>query len=272
MAFAGVISDLFNCGRPRRPQTRDGAVKPGEDATRMKAVTQDPEPSIHNDAIQHNDSERPPIHRLSLGDALQPVSEEGHWDVTPLESTAPFNSRPSTRRPSIEDSADNNLKDAPEEEPQQPVRRNGPSHSKAKASIGKQIEQRFLVTIDTPSASNATPKLSRDNEVTPTDTAPVVLEASKVGAKDSQIEHVENVSTPHVETEPKLSQEHPAVPEPVSMPPSPEVEPVTPIQEVQPTFELKEVSNATALVEAEVPVVPITQAAPTKFLDLPTGS
>ncbi|KAH4267758.1 hypothetical protein HBI25_036000 [Parastagonospora nodorum] len=248
MAFAGVISDLFNCGRPRRPQTRDGS-KSGEDATRMVAVTQD-----------GAGFDIPPTAAAVPSDTrLHAVPEDEELPrPTSVESKAPFNSRPSTRRASIEAIPADSIQHAPTEEPRSRTKRSESSdtNTKAKASIGKQVEQRFLVTIDTPASSNAPAKLSLDHveasvvEVAPIEKKPVV---------EPQL--VQETVTARLETPPKLAEEPPSVTVDVSTAQLPETEPIVQPQEASPVI---------APAALEETVVPMPQPASTQLLDLPT--
>jgi hypothetical protein len=249
MAFAGVISDLFNCGRPRRPQTRDGS-KSGEDATRMVAVTQD-----------GAGFDIPTTAAAAPSDArLHAVPEDEELTrPTSVESKAPFNSRPSTRRASIEAVPADSIQHAPTEESHSRTKRSESSdtNTKAKASIGKQVEQRFLVTIDTPASSNATAKLSLDHvEASVVKVAPV----KKEPVVEPQL--VQETVAARIETPTRLAEEPPSVTVDVSNARLPETEPIVQLQEASPVI-------APATVEETI--VPMSQPASTQLLDLPTG-
>jgi len=254
MAFAGVISDLFNCGRPRRPQTRNGSIS-GEDATRMVAVTQNAGLDMPTTAAAAPSDAR--LHAVPEDEELpRPTS---------VESKAPFNSRPSTRRASIEANPADNIQDAPAEEPRSRTKRSESSdtNTKAKASIGKQVEQRFLVTIDTPASSNAPTKLSLDHvEASVVEVAPIEKEPVVEPQLAQETQKTQESMPARTETPTQLSEEPPSATADVSTAESPEAEPVVQLQEASPVI-------APAVVEETV--LPMSQPASTQLLDLPTG-
>lgn len=254
MAFAGVISDLFNCGRPRRPQTRNGSIS-GEDATRMVAVTQNTGLDIPTTAAAASSDAR--LHAVPEDEELpRPTS---------VESKAPFNSRPSTRRASVEATPADSIQHAPAEEPRIRTKRSESSdtNTKAKTSIGKHVEQRFLVTIDTPASSNAPAKLSLDHvEASVVEVAPLEKEPVVKPQLAQETQEAQETVTARIETPTKLAEEPPSVNADVSTAQSSETEPVVQLQEASPAI-------APAVVEETI--VPVSQPASTQLLDLPTG-
>jgi hypothetical protein len=175
MAFVGAISDLFNCGRPRRPQTRDelreGAnTNSGDDTTRA-----DPVPGIRIDASHSNNPNKTAaapsdtIPQLFLGDSFSHIgSLDGRDSIDGRQPTVrpstdavrSLEGRPSIVRPSTDAVRSiHSLQYVPEE---MRARRNESSDGKSKTGSGWQVEKQFLVTTNTPDPSSATPKLSLD--------------------------------------------------------------------------------------------------------------
>jgi hypothetical protein len=175
MAFVGAISDLFNCGRPRRPQTReelrDGPnTNSGDDTTRA-----DPVPDIRIDASHSNNAGKTAaapsdtIPQLFLGDSFSHIgSLDGRDSIDGRQPTV----RPSTdavrslegRASIVRPSTDavrsiHSLQYVPEE---MRARRNESIDEKSKSGSGWQVEKQFLVTTNTPDSSSAVPKLSLD--------------------------------------------------------------------------------------------------------------
>jgi hypothetical protein len=169
MAIADAISDLFNCGRPRRPQTRDSA-KPGEDALRMTDVRV-------GATLDHASDETPP--NISARDNATPqsVPEGGLLHIVPLEPHAPIDT--STLRTSPEATPVRSIEDVKEEVPQSRTRRDQEGDQRVKPGKATQIEQRFLVTTDTPDAGRlAAFELDLQNDHTTDEEVTPVLEAS----------------------------------------------------------------------------------------------
>jgi hypothetical protein len=259
MAFVGAISDLFNCGRPRRPQTRDelreGAnTNSGDDTTRA-----DPVPDIRIDASHSNNPNKTAaapsdtIPQLFLGDSFSHIgSLDGRDSIDGRQPTVrpstdavrSLEGRPSIVRPSTDAVRSiHSLQYVPEE---MRARRNESSDGKSKAGSGWQVEKQFLVTTTTPDPSSATPKLSLDiadssvvdltpilkrqdgastppidKPKTPVDdlTPATLIQAVAPTPVEKAEPVVEDVQTV---TASKIDEDHPFLPEPLS-PQSPDV-------------------------------------------------
>jgi len=161
MAFVGAISDLFSCGRPRRPQTRE--TNAGDDATRV-AATSDPASTVRTSADKGPiDTPLPSVStRLSVLEEdlppSRPAQSKGSADSTP-SSTCTHASIAAGTVPDIEH--------APEEVRQDRNERNkGSSDGRVKSGKGWQVEQRFIVITDTQATSDPAPQLKLDNVAT----------------------------------------------------------------------------------------------------------
>jgi hypothetical protein len=273
MAIADAISDLFNCGRPRRPQTRDSA-KPGEDVTRM------------NDrvgATLHHGSDETPL-SASAHDhnaTLQRVPEGSPFQPEPLESQAPIDTP--TIRASTEASA-RSVEEVPERVPQGRTTRAEVNDQRVKPGKGTQIEKHILVTNDAPDAGLAAFDLGLEDvttsamEVTPAIKAPESVRTSLLLDKDEpRSEALEEkapdaaltmpvetpeitpevagkLTTTHKTTGTKLLNDQTTVPLAISALQPQETEPVVASPEVQ-------------IAEPKV-----AQRTSIQFLDLPTGT
>jgi hypothetical protein len=237
MAFVGAISDLFNCGRPRRPQTREelrnGAnTNPGDDTTRA-----DPVPDIRIDASHSNNSNTTAsapsdaIPQLFLGNSVT------HFGS--LENRDSIEGRPSTVRPSTDAirSLDgrpsivrrsteavrslHSLQYVPEE-----IRtlQNELIDEKSKTGSGWQVEKQFLVTTNAPDASDAAPKLSLDFaeasvvDLTPTTNSQDGTSTPPIGKTEESVadlapatETQDVTSTPLEKADSKVDEVHEAV-------------------------------------------------------------
>jgi hypothetical protein len=326
MAFVGAISDLFNCGRPRRPQTRDelrdGAnTNSGDDTTRA-----DPVPDIRIDASHSNNPDKTAaapsdtIPQLFLGNSFSHIgSLDGRDSIDGRQPTVrpstdavrSLEGRPSIVRPSTDAVRSiHSLQYVPEE---MRARRNESNDEKSKSGSGWQVEKQFLVTTNTPDPSSATPKLSLDiAESSVVDLTPAVkrqdgastppIDKTKAPVEDltpttkvqavapTLVEmpepEVENVEKPVVDeavTAPKIDEDHPFLPEPLS-PQSHNVtdsEAVTgpqsqevPVSETIPMPQSQDSEAATpGPISSEEEIAPVVapSAAPAQFLELPIG-
>jgi hypothetical protein len=272
MAFVGAISDLFSCGRARRPQThdetRDGANTNTADATRADPVV----PDIQIDATPPTDSsDKTPS---SPSDATpRPVLGDDLPQISPLENRPSIEGRASTVRPSTD--AVRSLQYVPEEAPQSRTRRIESSGEKTKASSGWQVEKQFLVTTNTSEASNATPKLSLDKaessivDVTPIVSAPIVA-PTPVETTESKAEVVDEVVAQPVVTDAKVDAEYPFLPEPVLLSQSEDMAVSESVSIVQ-VQEPEAIKTDSVPAEEDSAEIELPQTAPAQFLDLPTG-
>lgn len=164
MAFAGAISDLFNCGRPRKPPTRDG-TKSGEHATRSAGAT-----------LNHGSDDRPLSTSSDDNATPQLGVGGGRLHVSPFAFSPPIDLNLPTIRASTESNAVRRLEHGPEEAPEGRTRPAEVSDQRPpKPGKGTQIEKRILVTTDTPDASLAAFDLDLPNVATASvETAPVV--------------------------------------------------------------------------------------------------
>lgn len=290
MAFVGAISDLFSCGRPRRPQTRDGAST-GEDATGMAATS-----GIGGTLERVSDTT--PRDTSAPHDAtLHPVTEEGSPHIgAPEESKRVVDSGPLTNRSSTEvggvRTSEDARKEVPEEVPQGHTGRNEPSDGKAATSKGWQVEQRFLVTTSTPGASSATPELNGDNvkaAVLETTTPPPSTHQNASTHQDASTHQVVSAhqdasthqdatahqdattrSSPIETNEPELeTREEAAVFD--AVPATKFAEDDAPVSVAVPMPQIQEATLVSASPKLESPGVLLPPAASTQFLDLPTG-
>jgi hypothetical protein len=260
MAFVGAISDLFSCGRPRRPQTRDGAST-GEDATGMAATS-----GIGGTLERVSDTT--PRDTSAPHDAtLHPVAEEGSPHIgAPEESKGIVHSGPLTNRSSTEVGGVRTFEDArkevPEEVPHGHTGRNEPSDGKAATGKGWQVEQRFLVTTSTPAASSATSELNVDNvkaAVVDTTTPPpsthqdVTTRSPPIETNELELETREEAAVLDAVPATKLAEDD------------------APVSVVVPMPQIQEVTPVSVPPELESPGVLLPLAASTQFLDLPTG-
>jgi hypothetical protein len=273
MAIADAISDLFNCGRPRRPSTRDSA-KPGENVTRM------------NDrvgATHHHGSAETPLNTSAYDNSatLLPVPEASPFQLEPLDSQAPIDTPAICA--STETSAVRSVEEA-EKVPQGRTTRDQGGDQRAKPGKVTQIEKRILVTTDAPDAGLATFDLCHEDvntsakEVTPATKASDSIRTSLLLDKDEPTsetieekapdaastmpvethemtpEVAEKLTAPRETTNTKLLNDRPAVPLAFSTTQPQEAEPVVMNPEAQ-------------IAEPQVPL-----RASIQFLDLPTGT
>jgi hypothetical protein len=272
MAFVGAISDLFSCGRARRPQTRDETRDAADTNTGEEAARADPLPDIRIDATLSDNADKTPSRpsdanaQTFLGDGLS------HTD--PLDHRESIEGRPSTVRPSTD--AVRSLQYVPEEVPQSRTRRIESIGEKPKTGSGWQVEKQFLVTTNTLDASSAAPKLSLDKveasviDITPVVTTQDPVPAPLVETTNSKVEDVEEAVVHEAVTDTKLDEDHPFLPEPVCLPQSGD----TAVSEAasMPQSQESEAINSDPIVSKEVAVeIQLPQIAPVQFLDLPTG-
>jgi hypothetical protein len=262
MAFVGVFSDLFNCGRPRKPQTRDGPSETNfenvHDARRD--VTVDPAPNSlgatddtyldTTTAPVLDEIDQHPFARESIDLKVEPPKHKEDTDhVAPTEPDA------------IRDHK-NVLDDVTQKRGEH---HDGPGDEGTKDSKGWLVEKRIIVTADSKNT---------------TDSSPVFTSESKP-QDDSQPFSVATIDT-------KLHGNEPF---------KPEVEPEDNGRELSEAIETAPVVLQTKLVENDEPVsitttIPATQeiipsslptneeetsavasqkATPMQFLGLPSG-
>jgi hypothetical protein len=284
MAFVGAISDLFSCGKPRRPQTRDGA-NPGADVTRTDATPNDAQDKIAVDTAAPHLATLPPVHEDSFLQ-FESLGSKGPGD-TLAQSICEPTAAQAPRQP----------EEAHAESPEVPQSRTRcleSSNEKAKTSSGWQVEQRILVTTSAADTSDAPFKPSLDLieasvvDVTPvlkaqhvTPTPPVKKEEVKVEnieevvappavaelevaveKEEPRVEEVEQAVTPQTVIEPKVVEHVPSTREPAIVPESKEASPVAVSEEV---------SHVPVPMEAESIKQQPAPSAPKQFLDLPIG-
>ena len=259
MAFAGAISDLFSCGRPRRPQTRD-ETNTGEDASRV-AATLDPASPGDIRATANTSSDKPPVDASALRDATRhAVPEHDVSHIRPAERERLTNSISSTIRASTE--AVRDLEHVPQKKlPQDRDEPNeGSRDEKVEAGKGWQVEQRFLVTTNTPGTSDANLEEEPDDaeapvsEVTPmveaqNATLPIPTETNKL-----ELENAKEAVIAHAVIDTKLRDDDQAA---SATPPAPELQGGS--------------SSVVALEVEGVEVETHEKTAPKQLLDLPTG-
>jgi hypothetical protein len=301
MAFAGAISSLFDCGRPRKPPTRDGA-KPGEDATRSVGATL----NHGSDDVPLNDSPNDKATpQLGLGG--------GQLHISPFAFSPPIDLNTPSEAASTKINAVRSLEHVPEDVPQgrtSPTQ--GSDHRLSKPVKGTQIEKRILVTADAPDLSLATFDLDLPNlGNTPVEATPVVKAAQTT---QSPLDEANKIQPPHVEQDEPIVGQAPAVETTESKPEhgdeeTSEVAKAFPFKADEPEVEyvefeslVVEVATPQGLVESnlseEILVVPtaisisepqkdntamevsesqsaepeVSPAAPAQLLDLPTGT
>jgi hypothetical protein len=273
MAFVGAISDLFSCGRARRPQTRDDASD-GANTNTADGTRADPVPDIRIDATPPSDNTDQT--HSSPGDATRPpVLGEDITQFTPLESRTSVEGRASTVRPSTD--AVRSLQYVPEEAPQSRARRIESIGDKTKAGSGWQVEKQFLVTTNSSDASSATPKLSLDKadssvvDVTPMANTQNVVPTPPVETIEPKVEEVEEAVIQPAVTDNKIDEEYPFLPEPVLSPQSEDTAVTETVSMPQPE-EPEAIKTDSVPSEENSAAIELPQAAPTQLLDLPTGT
>jgi hypothetical protein len=284
MAFVGAISDLFSCGKPRRPQTRDGA-NPGADVTRTDATP--------NDARNKTPVDTAAPHLATL----PPVQEDSFLQLESLGSNGPGDSLPQSIYEPTAAQAPRQPEEAHAESPEVPqsrTRRFESSNEKAKTSSGWQVEQRILVTTNAADTSDAPFKPSLDLieasvvDVTPVVKAQHVTPTQPVKKEEAKVEKVEEVVTPQAVAKPEVAveKEEPRVDEvEQAVTPQTVIEPKV-VEHVSSTPEAAVVSQSKEAspipVSEEVSCVPVPKeaesikqqpipTAPKQFLDLPIG-
>jgi hypothetical protein len=285
MAFVGAISDLFSCGKPRRPQTRDGANNTGDDATRTDATPNDtPDKTPADTAAPHVAT-------------LPPVQEDSLLQFDLLGSKGPDDSLPQSNRAPTEANATHRLEEAHAESPEVPqsrTRRLEPSNEKTKTGSGWQVEQRILVTTNATDTSNTPFKPSLDLvEASPVDVTPVVkaqhvTPTPPVEKEEAKVQEAEPAVVPQTVVEPKLvvekkeseveEIEHVVVPDAVVQPKviedvssTPEVVVIPQAKEVSSILISEEISQALVPKEIETTAKQLPPTTPKQFLDLPIG-
>jgi hypothetical protein len=193
MAFAGAISSLFDCGRPRKPTTRDG-TKPGEDATRSVGATL----NHGSDDVPLNDSPHDnATSQLGLGG--------GQLHISPFAFSPPIDLNTPTDSAATKTNAVR-LEHVPEEAPEGRTKSTLVSDQRpSKPGKGTQIEKRILVTANAPDSGLAAFDLDLPNlgntpvEVTPVVKAPQTTQSHTEDANEiprQQVEQEEPVADP----------------------------------------------------------------------------
>jgi hypothetical protein len=275
MAIADAISDLFNCGRPRRPQTRDSA-KLGQDVTRMNDRV--------GATLHHGSDETPQSTSAYDNDAtIQPVPEHSPFQPEPLETQAPIETP--TTRVSAESTAARDVEEAPEKVPPGRTTRDQVSDQSVKPIKGTQIEKRILVTTDAPDAGLVAFDLgpadvnTSAKEVPPAVKAPEPTRTSLLRNKDEPKSEAleekapdaasttvpmespnltpraaDKLTAPHETTDSEILDNRTAVPLAKS------------------TLQPQEAELIVAITEPQAAEPEVPRRAPIEFLDLPTGT
>ncbi|KAF2820753.1 hypothetical protein CC86DRAFT_387205 [Ophiobolus disseminans] len=225
MAFVGVISDLFSCGKPRRSQTRDETnPNSGEDASRV-AVTSDPASGgdiratagsgSNNLHAQHETSA--PHNAL-----FDPFPKEEDANIIPAENNRPNDDITTNVRASSESNTVRDPEDVPKEAPRGRDERNnvGPSDGEVKGGKVWQIEQRFLVvtrpnTSDSAHLQDKTSEPQHQDDTRPAQAVtkdPEVQDTTpppqSITEEDSDVERLEHpVAIQHADADSKSHEE-----------------------------------------------------------------
>lgn len=280
MAFVGAISDLFSCGKPRKPQAQESAIESRDAPAAARDVTAEPVPNIGLGAF-----------------APLELSLETPWDKT---TTTPPNDKDATPKPRQGETVTHDRNSdiptrlpVPTKSSARPERENvldevaQDSSERHEQSIGDNkvenkawlVEKRILVTGSPHEKSNARPETysgSQHDATHPPLTATITTELKEVASSQHAfaleaesprgIEHVAPAAA-IIESKPEeavASVARPADPVSATAPAPALVAPHAATVPVQPSQEEEELVNNA--------IAPPQKTAPKQLLDLPTGT